>query len=180
MRFVAIAVLGAIAGFIAGIAITILGQNLFSKPLPVTALPPSTHPDLSITASATFVSSQLQPAMRQSGIAKNATVTFAVPNLVRVAAAQEVNVLGFTVTLNVTATLRVLLQNGRIVLKTESIDSGRLLIPQAPLDATVEQLRAQAEDQLNRVVQSALRGTNLHVSAIRMTESEMTVELSGR
>jgi len=178
MKSISIGCLGAILGLIAGITIATLGSGIFSKPLTTSAPQSSARPDLSITASTPFVASQLQQTLRQNNLAKNATVTFAAPNLARITATQDVSVLGFSISLNATATMRVLVQNGRVVLKTESVDTGGIPIPQSTLDATVERLRAQAEDQMNRVIQSGLRGTNLRVSNIRMSESEVTVELS--
>ena len=96
----------------------------------------------------------------------------------RIAAAQDVSVLGFSISLNAIVTMRVSVQNGRIILKTESVDTGGLPLPQSTVDATVERVRAQAEEEMNRAVQNALRGTNLRVTNIRLSESDVTVELS--
>lgn len=178
MKSLAIAILFSILGLLAGIAFMTFGTSIFSKPPAIPTSQSSARPDLSITASAPFIASQLQQTLRQNNLAKNATVTFVAPNLARIAATQDVSVLGFSIALNATATMRVSVQNGRILLKTESVDTGGLPIPQPTLDATVERLRAQAEEQMNRVVQSGLRGTGLRVSNIRITESDVTVELS--
>ncbi len=180
MKTLLIGCFGLIVGLLVGIAFTMLGSNASSKPAPIAPSARSARPELAITASAPFVSSQLQQALRANGIVKNAIVTLATPNLIRIVASTDVKVLGFQITLDANVAMRLSVQNGRIVLKTDSVDMGGFPVPQGTLDSTVEQLRAQAEDQMNRVAQSALRGTNLRVSDIRMTENDMTVELSGQ
>lgn len=165
---------------VAAIGSTLYVVGAFSPPRPaatVSASSSSARPDLSITASASLVSTQLHQVLRSNEIAKNATVTFAAPNLARVAATTDVSILGFSLTLNANVTFSVSAQNGRIVIKTESVDVAGLSLGQGAFDSTVERTRAETEDQLNRVVQNALRGTNLRISNIRMSESDVTVEL---
>lgn len=179
MKSLTIGCIGAILGLLAGVALMTFGSGLFSKPPAPPAAPiTSTPPDLAITASAPFIATQLQQTLRQNNLAKNATATFAAPNLVRIGATQDISVLGFSMAVNATVTMRVTVQSGRIVLKTESVNTGSLPIPQSTLDATIEPMRLQAEEQMNRAAQSALRGTSLRVTNIRMTETDVTVELS--
>lgn len=180
MKSILIGLIGVLIGIVLGIAIAILGASAFSKSVPPSAVQPSGRPDLSVTASAPFVATQLEQTLRASGLAKNSTVAFAAPNLIRIAAIQDVRVLGFAISINANVMMRVTVQNGRIILKTESVDTGGIPVPQNVMDSTIEPARIQAEDQLNRLVQSGLRGTNLRVVGIRMTENEVAVELSGQ
>jgi hypothetical protein len=43
-----------------------------------------------------------------------------------------------------------------------------------------EQLRAQAEDQINKMIQRELQGTGLRLVNLRMTPSEIAADLAGQ
>lgn len=171
--------IGLIIGLVAGAGLVIFATSTAFKPTSTIApLVASTRPDVSIAVSAPYAAVQIQQTLRQSGIAKNATVTFAAPNLIRVATTVDVNVLGIPLSLNATVAMSVSVQRGRIVMATDSVDAGGLNLSPSLINSTVEPVRVQAEDEINRVVQRALQGSNLRVSNLRVAADALTVELS--
>lgn len=175
--------LGIILGLLIGVGVTYAVLSMSSKQItPVGPAPTlsAARPDVSVSASATFVNSQVQQMVRQSGLLKQATVTLDAPNIVRVAATVDVTVLGQRVTANATATMRVAVKSNRIALTVEKIDTGNAMIPVALVSGTVETLRALAEDEINRLVQRTLQGTNMRVVNVRVTPNDMTLDLTGQ
>ena len=136
--------------------------------------------DLTISASAPFVNAQIQPAIRQSGIAKEATITFAAPNFVIMSAPVSVKLLGQTIQVSATTTLGLKVQNGRAVLTIEKVDANGFSVPPELLASYTENLRAQGEDQINRLVQRGLQGTTLRLTGIRVSSDAITMDLSSR
>ncbi len=181
MRTLFIGCLGLIIGMILGAGLVIFMSSTASKPA-TTIVPTAAtaHPDVSISVSAAFASSQIQQVLRQSGTAKNSTVTFAAPNLIRVATSIDVNALGLSLTVDTNVAMRVAVQNRRIVLITDGVDVGGLTLSPSIINSTIEPLRTQAEGEINRVVQNALLGTNLRVSNIDITTDSITIELTGQ
>jgi hypothetical protein len=180
---IAIGCLGTILGLIVGIVLTFAAMSMAPKQnLPVEPVPTlsSARSDVSITASATFINSQIQPAVRASGLLKQVAVTFEAPNVVRIATTVDTTILGQRVTANATATMRVAVKNNRITLTVEKIDTGNVAIPTTLVSGTVETLRAQAEDQINRLVQRALQGTSLRVINARVTPNDLTLDLASQ
>lgn len=181
MKTLAVGCLGLVVGLIAGAGLILFMTSAAPKPTPTVAAPiTSGHPEVSITVSAAFAASQIQQAVRQSGIAKTAAVSFAAPNLIRIATNVEVSVLSVPLSIDVTVAMRVMVQKGRIVFTTDSVDAGGLTLPPSVTSSTIEPVRVQAEDEINRIVQRALQGTNLHVSNIRIAADVLTVELTGQ
>lgn len=181
MRQAAIGCLGILIGLIVGIVLMVgffnLGANSnVETPLPA---PNASRVDVSITASAAFLNAQLSQTIKQSGFAKQATVSLGAPNVVQVAAVIETTVLGQRVSLNTTTRMRVSVQAGRIVLTVDKVDTGNLPIPQAFLASMIENVRAQAENQINALAQRSLQGTNLRVTNVRITPNDVTVDLVG-
>jgi len=181
MKNLAVGCLGAVLGLIVGLALAFAGaqflqsSNSTDVPMPV---PPQA--DVTITTSAAFINSQMQPAVKQSGLAKQATITLASPNLIQVAATVDANVLGLPLTVNATASMRVSVQRGRILLTVDKVDSGGVTVPQSIIGPTVEKMRAAAESQINQLVQRALQGTTLRVTNIHITPDEMIVDLTSQ
>jgi hypothetical protein len=174
---------GAILGLILGILLTFAAMTFITRQnvLAVTAPTPlATRSDVSITANATFLNSQIQQTIRQIGLLKQASVTLDAPNIVQIAGAVDTTVLGQRITASPTATMRVMVKNNRIVLTVDKIDSGNPTIPTSMMSGTVETLRTQAEDLINRQMQRALQGTNMKIVNVRMTPNEMTVDLTGQ
>ncbi len=182
MKTLAVGFLGLFIGLIAGLSLFFIGISTTPKQPnpPVTSPAAAARPELSVIVSAPFAAAQIQQVIRTSGIAKNATVTFAPPNLIRVATNVEVNVLGLPLSINATVSMRLTVQKGLVVLTTDSVDAGGFSMPSSVIDSTVEPVRAQAEEQINRLVQRQLQGTNLHLSNIRITADALTVELSAQ
>ncbi|MBI4789641.1 MAG: hypothetical protein HY782_21640 [Chloroflexi bacterium] len=138
------------------------------------------RPDLSISASAAYVNTQIQPAIRSSGIAKQATITLAAPNYVIIAAPVSIKVLGQSLQLNATTTMGLKVQNGRALLTIEKVDANGMSVPAELLVSYLEPLRAQGEDQLNRLVQRSLQGTGLRLANLRVAPEAITIDLSSR
>lgn len=151
-----------------------------TQPAAAPALPASAS-DVSVTASAAFINSQLQQAVKQTGLAKQATVTLASPNVIRVAAVVDASALvGIPVTVNATMSMRVSVQKGRILLTVDKVDAGGVSVPQALLGSTVEQMRALAEDQVNQMLQRAQEDASLRVVNVRVTPNAVTIDLAGQ
>lgn len=174
---------GVILGLIVGIVLTfaamtfVTRQNVSAVTAPT---PVATRSDVSITANATFINSQIQQTVRQSGMLKQASVTLDSPNIIQITAAVDTTILGQRITANPTAIMRVAVKNNRIALSVEKIDTGNAAVPASVMSGTAETLRAQAEDVINRQIQRALQGTNMRVVNVRMTPNDMTIDLTGQ
>lgn len=173
--------LGALSGLLIGVIATIaffsigVAQQQIEMPIPVPE-----RQQVTVSASAAYLNSQIQQAARQTNLVKQAVVTLDVPNIVQVSATVEATLIGQRVSTNATVRMRVTVQNGRIVLAVEKIDTGNPLIPQSFVANSVESLRGQAENQINAMVASALKGTSLRVTGVRITPGELTVDLAGQ
>lgn len=181
MKTLSVGCLGLIIGLIAGAGLVLFATSNAFKPSPTVAPPAdSARSEISINVSAAYAAAQVQRALRASGIAKNAAVTFAAPNLIRVATTVEVNALGIPLSVNANVAMSVAVQRGRIALTVESVDAAGFTLSPSVISSTVEPVRAQAEDEINRVVARALQGSTLHVANIRIAPDAVTVELSSQ
>lgn len=177
MKAFTLGCLGLISGLVVGVALTV---GFFAIGNRAAAQMPTPIPNasaVSVTASATYLNSVVQQAARQSGMLRNAAVALESPNIVKVAATVDVTVLGQRVNVNATATMRIAVKNNRITLAIEKIDAGTLPVPQSLVNSNLESLRAQAENQINTLVQRSLQGTNLRLSNIHVTPAELIVDL---
>ena len=173
--------LGALGGLLIGVIATIAFFSIGVAQLQIeTPIPAPERQQVTVSASAPFLNSQIQQAARQTNLVKQAVVTLDVPNIVQVSATVEATLLGQRVSTNATVRMRVTVQNGRIVLAVEKIDTGNPLIPQSFVANSVESLRGQAENQINAMVASALKGTSLRVTGVRITPGELAVDLTGQ
>ncbi len=177
MKQFGIGCLGVVIGLVAGLALAFAAAQQMPGNTSSTTTPPTSTADVTITANAAFINSQLQQAVRQSGLAKQATVAFVAPNLIQVSAKADVSALGFPIVVDATVAMRVSVQRGRIVLAVDHIDAGGVPIPASAIGSTVEKMRALSEDQINRLVQRALQGSGLSVSDVQLTPDAMTVDL---
>ncbi|MBI5034089.1 MAG: hypothetical protein HZB51_26510 [Chloroflexi bacterium] len=171
---------GAIMGLIVGIVLTFAAMTFMTRqnvPAVTATTPTPGRSDVSITANATFINSQIQQTIRQSGLLKQASVTLASPNIIQINAAVDTTILGQRITANPTAIMRVAVKNNRIALSVEKIDTGNAAVPTSLMSGTTETLRAQAEDVINRQIQRALQGTSMKIVNVRMTPNEMTLDL---
>jgi LmeA-like phospholipid-binding len=183
MKSVGVGCIGIILGLVAGIVLSFGVVQLMgtSAAEPTAPILPASAAEVSITASQPFINAQLQQAVKQTGLAKQATVTLASPDVIRVAAPVDASALvGIPVTVNATVSMRVSVQNNRIHLTIDKIDAGGMSVPQSVAGAAVDQLRASAENEINQMVQHALEGTNLHIVDVRVTPDAMTIDLSGQ
>ncbi|HEX7593910.1 MAG TPA: LmeA family phospholipid-binding protein [Anaerolineae bacterium] len=170
------AVLGLVVGVVVAFGIAQFAASSNAEPTRVPVLTAG-QSDVSITASAAYINSEFQQSIKQSGLAKQATVTLASPNVMQVAAPVDASAFGFPISVNAKVTLRVLVQRGRIVLAIEKLDAGGIVVAPATFGTAVEKMRASVEDQINRLAQRALQGSNLHVSNVRITPDGLTIDL---
>lgn len=177
MRNITIGCAGIIVGVLTS-ALFMFGANLFmpGRASGISLVTAPGQSDVSITASAIYVNAQMQSAIKQSGIVKQATVSFAAPNLARVAMVVEANFLGQKFSINANATTRMTVQNSRVVLTIEKVETGGITIPQSVVSSTAETVRAQIEDQLNRLIQRSLQGTGLKLTNVFTTQNEITFQ----
>lgn len=183
MKPAAFGCLGIILGLLIGAGVTFAALALSSKQVTPIAPAPTlsaARSDVSVSASAPFINSQVQPMVRQSGLLKQATLALDAPNIVRVNAAADVTLLGQRITANPTATMRAVVKNNRIVLTVEKIETGNVTLPAALVSGVVESMRAMAEDEINRQLTRALQGTGMRVVNVRMTPSDMTLDLTAQ
>ncbi len=150
-------------------------SGLTASPVAVTG-----QPDISITASTQYVNTQMQKAIGQTGLVKQATANFAPPNLIRIVAPINVALLGQTLAVNVNATMSVSVQNGRAILKMEQVEAGGFNVPSSVVSSQAEPLRAQAEQQINQLILRELQGSGLSLSNIRVTSDALTIDLVSR
>ncbi len=179
MRNFLVGCFGAILGIALGLAlifaVAFALNPTFNRGL-VADVPLATSSDISVSISAAFLQSQIQPVVAQSGIAQQATVTLAAPNVIRISSPVRVTALGQAVTVNATIAMAVSVRNGRVVLTTSELDAGGVQVPQSALTARFEQLRALGESQINLQLQRALQGTALKLVNVVVTPNDMTAQ----
>ncbi len=183
MKEIAIGCIGAILGLVVGIVLTFGALSLLPKTDPaekVASAVGASRADAMVTVSASYLNAQLQQIVKQTGLAKQATLTLVAPNIAQVVVAVDTKILGQTIAGNATARLRVSAQNGRVLLAIEKLDVSGIGVSQSLVSPMVEQLRAQAEDQVNKMIQRELQGTGLRLSNIRVTPSEIAAELAAQ
>ncbi|MCI0477848.1 MAG: DUF2993 domain-containing protein [Anaerolineales bacterium] len=180
MKDLAIGCLGAILGLVVGIALTFGAMSLLPKTdssEKVASVISGSRGDVTITVSAKYLNAQLQQLTKQTGLAKQATLTLVAPNIVQVVVAVDTKILGQTISGNAIARLRVSVQNGRVALAVEKIDVSGIGVSQSLVAPMVEQVRTQAEDQINKMIQRELQGTGLRLSNVRVAPNEIAVDL---
>jgi uncharacterized protein YpmS len=171
---------GLIIGIVLGFGMAQMATNAAPPPLAAPAPSPNGS-DVSVTASAAFINSQLQQAVEQSGLGRQAKVTLISPNLIQVAATVDASALiGVPVAVNATVSMRASVRNGRISLSVDKVDAGGVAVPPSVMGSMVEKMRALAEEQVNRMLQRALQGMSLHIVNVRVSPSSMTIDLAGQ
>ncbi|MCL4395545.1 MAG: hypothetical protein M1482_12220 [Chloroflexi bacterium] len=164
-------------GLIAGLVIAFAAFTLLPSSRPEPAVTAVGQPDVTISFSAHYVGAQAQQAVKQSGLASSATTTLAAPDLIRISAPVDASSFGLPLTVDATITLRVGVQQGRVVLTVAGAGAGGIPVTQDTFGPVLERLRSSAEQEINAEVQSGLKGTGLAVGDIRVTSVEMTVDL---
>ena len=179
MKELVIGLISAGLGLVAGAGL-MFGANYLASASGGANLPtPAAYvgqPDISVALSATFLNAQMQPAVKQLKGVRQATLTLAAPDSVRVVMLADVVVGGQSIAVNATVSTRVAVKNGRIVLTIDRVDTGGVSVPQAIVTQMTEQMRVQMEDQLNRAMQRTLQGLVLRLVNINVTPTELTLQ----
>jgi hypothetical protein len=181
VKDIAIGCASAILGLVVGVVLTFGVMSLVPKPdsaEKAAAIGGSSRSDVVVTVTASYLNAQLQQVIKQTGLVKQATLTLVAPNIVQVAVVVDTKILGQTISGNATARMRVAVQNARILLTVEKLDLSGIGISQSLVSPIIEQLRAQVEDQINKMIQRELQGTGLRLSNVRVTPSEIAVDLA--
>jgi hypothetical protein len=183
MRAMTIGCTAALVGLIIGAALVLGAVAVFAQqgtPLPSGGVVVPGQADVSISFSANYLNSQLQQVIKQTGLVKQATLTLAPPNIAQVVTTVNANILGQTVSTSVSIRMHATVVNGRVVLTVDNVDAGALGLAQGLVAPTVEQLRAQAETQINQMIQRNLQGTGLKPSNIRATTNDISLDLTAQ
>ena len=176
---------GLMIGLIIGIVL-MLGANSFlqSSNSPNIILPEPTSAagksDVALVISANYLNAQLKPLLAKNAPIKQPTISLAAPNLVKLAGAFDLLVAGQRVSTNAAIALKVAVQKARVVLTVDKIEAGGVNVPPSLIESLVETFRAQAEDQLNTLVQNSLKGTLLKLANVRISPTDLTLELTGQ
>lgn len=174
---------GVIMGIVLGAAVMLFAMSfvninvLAREPVAQELLLPE-RPDVTITASSTFINPQLEQVIVQSGLAKEAHVSLVAPNIIRVESPVSVSFLGQPMTVDATVQMAVGVQRGRITLTTDKVEASGIGVPLSVLGEDFERLRGAAEDEINREVQRSLEGTRLVVSDVRVAPQALSVDLN--
>ncbi len=135
------------------------------------------RPDVTITASNTFINPQLEQAIVKSGLAKQAHVSLVAPNIIRVESPVNVSFLGQLMTVDATVQMAVGVQGGRITLTTDKVEANGFGLSPSVLGQDFERQRKATEDEINREVQRSLEGTRLVVFDVRVAPEGLSVDL---
>jgi hypothetical protein len=182
MRNSALGCCGVILGIVLGavvmvFAMAFLNVNVLARePVAQELLLPN-RPDVTITASNTFINPQLEQAIVKSGLAMQAHVSLVAPNIIRVESPVNVSFLGQLMTVDATVQMAVAVQGGRITLTTDQVEASGIGLPPSVLGQDFERQRKAAEDEINREAQRSLEGTRLVVSAVRVAPEGLSVDL---
>lgn len=174
------ALVGLVIGVVLGLGASSLLGRAESSSASVTPVVSTARGDMTIIVSARYLNTQLQQLVKQTGLAKQATLTLVAPNIAQMTVAIDTRLMGQAVTGNVSARMRVAVQSGRVVLTIEKVDASNINIPQTLFTPILDQVRTQAEDQINRIIQHELQGTGLRLTSIRIAPDEVTLDLTAQ
>ena len=157
-----------------------LGADLFVAPHttgnPAVQASQAGQPDITVVASAAFINTQFQEALKQSKYAKQGTIAFAAPNSARIAMPVNVNLLGQALTVDTTVSLHALAQNGRIVVVVDTVDVAGFGFAGSLVKQPVEEARVLIEDEINRIMQQTLKGTGLVLVNVTAAPDNVTLQ----
>ncbi len=137
----------------------------------------ASRPDVTITASNTFITPQLEQVIVKSSLVSQAHVSLVAPNIIRVESPVNINFLGQLMSVDATVQMAVAVQRGRVTLTTDRVEASGISVPPSVLGPNFERLRAAAEDEINREIQRSLAGTRLVVSDVRVSPEQLSVDL---
>ncbi|MCX7837962.1 MAG: DUF2993 domain-containing protein [Anaerolineae bacterium] len=183
MKNLTVGCTSALVGFVIGVVLGLGASSLLGRTessAPITPVMSTSRNDMTIIVSASYLNTQLQQLVKQTGLAKQAALTLTAPNIAQINVTIETRMMGQTVTGNVSARMRVAVQSGRVVLTIEKVDTGNVNIPQTLFAPILDQVRTQAEDQINRIIQHELQGTGLRLANVRIAPNEVTLDLTAQ
>ncbi len=173
---------GAILGIVLGavvilVALSFANVRALAREPVAQELSLSSRPDVTITASDTFIKPQLEQAIVKSGLAKQARVSLVAPNIVRVESPVSVSIFGQSITIDAMVQMAVAVRSGRITLTADKVEASGLPVPPSALGHDFERLLGATEELINREAQSSLQGTELVISDVRVAPEGITVDL---
>ena len=179
MKSLGIGCLGALLGLLLGVPLA-LGADLIAGPHTTSnaSVPAfqASQSDITVVASAAFINTQFQAALKQSKFANQGTITFAAPNSARIAMPVDVNLLGQALTVDTTVSLHALAQNGRIVVVVDTVDVAGFGFAGSLVKQPVEEARVLLEDEINRIMQQTLKGTGLVLVNVTAALDNVTLQ----
>lgn len=171
-------IMGALVGALVMFAVlSYLNIQVLARPPVAQELLLPDQPDVTITASNTFLNPQLAQVIVKTGLVKQANVSLIAPNIIQVQSPVSVSLLGQPMTVDATVQMFVSVQRGRIILTTGEVNASGIGVPSSMLGPDFERMRATAEDEINRETQRSLQGTRLVVSNIRVAPEALSVDL---
>jgi len=183
MKTLAVGCLGAIVGLVLGILLTFGAWSLWTRTNPSPQSAPildASRGDVTLTISANYLNARLQHIVKQTGLVKQATLTLLAPDIAQINATMDAKILGQTISGSALARVRIAVQNGRVLLTIEKVDVSGIGISQSFVTPVIEQLRAQMEDQINKVIQRELQGMGLRLVNIQVMPNRVTVDLTAQ
>lgn len=183
MKSLAVGCTSALVGLVIGIVLAFGAWSLWLRvesSAPTTPIVSTAHSDVTITVSAKYLNTQLQQLVKQTSVAKQATLTLVAPNSAQINTTIETRILGQAISGSAVARVRVAVQNNRVVLTIEKVDVSGIGISQSLVTPIVEQVRAQVEDQINKTIQRELQGTGLRLTNIRIAPNEIAIDLTAQ
>ncbi len=171
-------IMGALVGALVMFAVlSYLNLQVLASPPAAQELLLPNRPDVTITASNTFLNPQLAQVIVKTGLVNQANVSLIAPNIIQVQSPVSVSLLGQSMTVDATVQMIVSVQRGRIVLTTGDVNASGIGVPPSMLGSDFERMRAMAENEINRELQLSLQGTQLVVSSIRVAPDALSVDL---
>ncbi len=135
------------------------------------------RPDVTITASSTFLKPQLEQVIVKTGLVKQADVSLIAPNIVQVKSPVALSLFGQSMNVDATVKMLVSVQRGKIVLTAGDVEASGFTVSPSVLGSDFERVRAAAEAEINREAQRSLQGTRLAVSNVRVAADALSVDL---
>jgi hypothetical protein len=179
MKSLGIGCLGALLGLLLAVPLAV-GAGLVASPRgttqPVVQSSESGQPDITVVASAAFLNTQFQTALKQSKLGNQGTISFGAPNSARIAMPVSVNLLGQPLTVDATVSLHALAQNGRMVMVVDTVDVAGFNFAGSLVKQPVEQARVLLEDEINRLIQQTLKGTGLVLVNVTAAPDNVTLQ----
>ncbi len=128
--------------------------------------------DMSVTLSERFLNKQIIKGIPNTGEISNAQLDLHAGDLADVTATVQVNRL---LTVQPKISVKLAVQNGRIVIEVQRVDVGGIGIPDSLIQAQVAQLKQTAEEELNKQFAELEKSTGLKLHSLSTTENSLTL-----